>query len=168
MKIGLLSDTHGNESLLHTALEYLVNQYKVDKLYHLGDNYHDGNTIKAYDVPLVQVPGLYCQQYICDQFPNLIIDETNEVKIGLIHDFAQLEKENQNRDKFDILCFGHTHQYDIFDHAGEAWMVNPGHLKNFTDRNSPATFGILEIGDQVNVKIISTNDQVLLSKQIRI
>jgi len=41
MKVGIVSDTHGNLSGLLDLVDYLLNEVKADKIFHLGDNYSD-------------------------------------------------------------------------------------------------------------------------------
>ena len=45
IKLGVISDTHGNEELLTLASSYLIDIVSVKKIYHLGDNYYDADPL---------------------------------------------------------------------------------------------------------------------------
>ena len=63
MKIGIISDTHGNIGLLENAADWLIQKQKIAILYHLGHDYDDVKCLGDRFVEIVQVPGLYDNRY---------------------------------------------------------------------------------------------------------
>ena len=75
MKIGVMSDTHGNRPLMHRVADCMVNEDAVDVIFHLGDNYDDGRELELTGRNVRIIPGLYCDEYHEGRVPNTLIEE---------------------------------------------------------------------------------------------
>jgi len=141
MRIGIISDTHKNTALHTSALDELMD-YGVSKVYHLGDNYSDGELEIEMGVDTIRVPGLYCPEYSDKSIEKIAYDIVQGVGIVMAHD------QNEIKDK-DISCnniilFGHTHKAELTILNGRLYM-NPGHLKSEKDKGRPPSYGIISI-----------------------
>jgi uncharacterized protein len=137
MKIGVLSDTHDNE----TAVDLALREFKlrgVELVVHCGD-IQSPSTVQLFaDLPAHFVLGN------CDWQPDLLassidtIDaklhqpfgelEISGVTVGWVHShdarlFSNLELSN----RFDYLFYGHTHKAEQH-RSGKTLVVNPGAL----------------------------------------
>ncbi|MFH1728178.1 MAG: metallophosphoesterase family protein [Pseudomonadota bacterium] len=144
IKAGIISDTHGNIGLFSEIMVYLNDTIKIDKLYHLGDNFSDPDKIKT-DAQIIKVPGLYCPEYDDLSIAKIAYDKLFSANICLVHNKEILLDEDI--DSTQILLFGHTHKYYVGKENG-MFFINPGHLKDKFHRDQIATFGILEIEDK--------------------
>ena len=64
MKIGIVSDTHRNKAYLEQAVDWLLSNYHIASLFHLGDDYEDVVDLVDLGIDIVQVPGIYHQKYL--------------------------------------------------------------------------------------------------------
>lgn len=143
MKIGVVSDTHRNKELLHSAVDWMVNRQKIASLYHLGDDYDDVTDLSEFFVDMVQIPGVYDERYKNGTLPSKITENIFGISILLVH---SIDKDLTDDDliKSDIILHGHTHKEELRLEDGKLFM-NPGHLKGPLDKNMAPTFGILSI-----------------------
>jgi putative phosphoesterase len=165
MKIGVMSDTHGNLAFLKEAAEYLVKQEKVDRLYHLGDTYQDGRRLLKYDVPVVGVPGIYDPEYFEPIYENEVREECLGVRFLLVHDRTKLKPAALK--KTDVVLSGHTHRYEIKrDEETDIIYCNPGHLKAPIDKQREPSFAVITVDDLVvAVKLKDLKGNVLEEKK---
>lgn len=127
MKIGLISDTHGNWSAIDQAVSIAQN---MDMWLHMGDCTPDAEYLQS----LVEVP-VYGVAGNCDwPTPNIhyekIID-LGEHRIFITHghnygvrytqEYIMEAAESQNA---DIAVYGHTHIVEYF--PGPPLILNPG------------------------------------------
>ena len=89
MRIGIISDTHKNRDLHAMVLDELLAQ-GVSKIYHLGDNYADGELEIEYGVELIRVPGIYCPEYTDKAFEKVAFDTVQGVGIVMGHDLKDI------------------------------------------------------------------------------
>ena len=165
MKIGVISDTHGNEVLTEKAISVLVGQENIDRLFHLGDSYDDGQKIVG-KAPVVEVvPGIYCPEYFVEDVPNVIINEVEGWQIALVHKREDVKDEQLNQT--DIILYGHTHQYDISEQNGK-WYINPGHLKAHFDKGREASAAVLDVSpESITVTILGTEGEPFEQKTLK-
>jgi uncharacterized protein len=146
MKIGIISDTHGNIENQEKAVDWLTKKQKINVLYHLGDDYDDAAHLGGYFLEIVQVPGIYDDRYKSKSLPAKAIETVLGLNILLVH---VLEKDATKDDimRSDIILHGHTHKDEIRLDNGRLY-VNPGHLKGPLDKNMPPSFGLITIEDR--------------------
>jgi putative phosphoesterase len=146
MKIGVVSDTHGNTDLLETAVDWMVRKHKIAMLCHLGDEYDDVRGLEDRYLEIVQVPGIYDERYKDGSLPAKLCETVLGLAILLAH---SCEKDVSKGDvqRSDIILYGHTHREELRLVDGKLFM-NPGHLKGPLDKNMPPTFGMLTIQDR--------------------
>ncbi len=140
-KIGIISDTHNNNFLMTEVCNYLLEKEQVNTIYHLGDNYEDGEYLISLSLPVKVVPGLWCDQFNNWKTPKIIIEEINMVKLAFAHTLDIIL--NSSGKECHILCYGHTHTPIIKKDKNKVFF-NPGHLKKKIDRANEASFGIIK------------------------
>ena len=167
MKIGVMSDSHGNIEYVRQATEYMMEE-EVDYIIHLGDDYYDARILDILPIDVIKVPGIYEAVYQDASVPNRVIQNIAGLEVLITHtrdshrsDLPQdkIPEEYIASRKVDMVLFGHTHSfYAKLD--GGILMVNPGHLKA-GDKKGEATFAILDINnEQVGVKILNMKGEV--------
>lgn len=127
MKILVLSDSHGQMSLMEQA----VRAEKPDEVFHLGDHIRDAEQLERIfpGIPITRVVGN------CDYFSNGVetiqcyrqgtsIFATHghryQVKFGYLRvEYAAREAGAQ------VVLFGHTHEPYCRQYGG-LWLLNPG------------------------------------------
>lgn len=146
MKIGIISDTHGNIENQEKVVEWLTKKQKINVLYHLGDDYDDVASLGDHFLEIVQIPGIYDERYKNKSLPAKLFETVLGLNILLVH---VLEKDATKDDimRSDIVLHGHTHKEEIRLENGRLY-VNPGHIKGPLDKNMPPTFGIITVVDR--------------------
>jgi len=145
MKIGIVSDTHGNIELLETAVDWLVRKQKIAMLYHLGDDYDDVKGLGDRYIEIVQVPGIYDGRYKDGSLAVKSFETVQGLNVLLVHSYEK-DAVPEDVQRSDIIMYGHTHREELKFADGKLYM-NPGHLKGALDKNMPPTFGVLAIQD---------------------
>ncbi|MGC8738685.1 MAG: metallophosphoesterase family protein [Candidatus Hydrogenedens sp.] len=154
--IGVISDTHGNILLMERVCAYLLHEGNVHTIYHLGDNYEDGEYLISTGYPIKVVPGLWCDQFEDGKIPKVVIEEIHNVKIAFAHTIDLILKSRGK--ECNIQCFGHTHT-PIIKKENNKICFNPGHLKKTIDRGNEASFGIIKFEtNYIYFEIISARD----------
>lgn len=162
-KIGLLSDTHGNFKLQQEAAEFLVHHAEIDRFYHCGDDYSDADPLLHYGLPVVRIPGIFETCYKQKLVPVMQCDEVEGWRINLVHDLKDMTPELLQR--ADIIVYGHSHDYKAEKGVGRVF-INPGHLKDITHKNRPATFGLIILTKAiVSVNIFGLDKKILLDQE---
>jgi len=72
--IGVISDTHGNRTLMHAVADRIRATERADFIIHLGDNYSDAEELADAGHAVRMVPGLQCDAYH-DHLVPIVIDE---------------------------------------------------------------------------------------------
>jgi len=129
MRIGIISDSHGNTGRVRQALYEMG---RVDMLFHLGDGFRDVQDIGAYhDGPVVGVRG---NQDFGSDLPPTVILQLDGYRVLLTHGHLHRVKWGMERLSFSareqqvrIVCYGHTHQSACEEDRGILY-VNPGSL----------------------------------------
>ena len=148
--VGVVSDTHGNREGMLLLAERL-RSLGVEILLHLGDDYRDLATLAQAGLKVIGVPGVYCPEYRNPKIPNRQVVELGGLKFFLTHtetrhpyDDPQDSDPEMTCYEVDAVLFGHTHAPGLEERQGVPW-INPGHLRNRTDRGHPPTFALLKI-----------------------
>jgi putative phosphoesterase len=158
MKIGVMSDTHGNIDNLEKAVEVLKN-LGAEKLIHLGDNYTD---VAETGEDMMQVPGVFSDEYQKPSIPNRRIENFNGWRVLLTHTVSAHENDLPDDIKpeecieektVDMVLYGHTHIPSARQKHGVVY-VNPGHLKDEDKKGYPPTCACINLEEQrAQVKI---------------
>lgn len=150
MLVGVVSDTHGNREGMLLLAERLKSQ-GVQTLLHLGDDYRDHQNFSQAGLEVIGVPGIYCPEYRDPHIPNRRVVEIGSVKFLLTHTETRHPYDDpQDLDpelvcyEVDAVLFGHTHVPEIQERQGVVW-INPGHLRDRTDRGQAPSFALLHI-----------------------
>ena len=155
MKIGIISDTHGDMRSIEKAISYLE---KCDLIIHAGDYIDDAEYIHyATDVEVKCVKG-NSDLYRFDGDYELTFSVKNkkffvchghyhDVKMG-INSLYKLAK----REDMDVVVFGHTHipTYKTID---DIIFINPGSLA-YPRGKSDKSFGVLTIDNNISYEEI--------------
>jgi putative phosphoesterase len=172
MLVGVVSDTHGNREgmlLLVERLRFLG----VQTLLHLGDDYRDLATLAQAGLEVFGVPGVYCPEYRDPHIPNRQVVALGGVKFLLTHTETRHRYDAPEDPDPELACyevdavlFGHTHAPELEERQGVAW-INPGHLRNRTDRGHPPTFALLHISPpELKVQVHRLVDGLPIQKKI--
>lgn len=148
MKIGIISDSHGNIECIIKALEKIG---EADLWLHCGDYGKDALFIKKYtQKDVIAVQGN------CDSGIDYKIDEFIEIfgkKIWLTHGHRYKIKHSKNellwwakQYEIDIVIYGHTHIAENID-LNNIILFNPGSVS--IPRHGNPSCGLLEITDEI-------------------
>ena len=152
MKILMISDTHGNTSMINKMVSLAVD---FDLTIHLGDNYPDGVPFIDSNVPIIRVPGTWGWEYQDNTIDNRRYEEFLGWRFFLTHtptiDVHDLDSDLDpvdvlNNNGCDIFCHGHTHKPTIYT-VGNVTVLNPGHLKSSFDRGYNASYAKIELSE---------------------
>ena len=137
MRVGVVSDSHGEIYNLRKMAKWLVEKQNVEVIVHLGDNYDDVYVLENLGVKIIKVPGVFSNYYQDTDIPNRVI-VTFDDKIVLIthieccHDNdlpGDIKPEELVRKKaVDVILYGHSHIPRI-KQIQNILYINPGHLK---------------------------------------
>ena len=163
MKIGVVSDSHGEMENLRRALK-AMREAGADRIVHLGDDYDDVTALSDQErAMIIQVPGVFSTYYQDPGIPNRLIEEWEGVRVLLTHTHqahkhdlpTDLPPEDAvARGEVRMVLFGHSHIPEVREQGGVIW-VNPGHLKADDKKGYPPTYALLEIvGSEVRVSIL--------------
>ncbi|MEW6684590.1 MAG: YfcE family phosphodiesterase [Candidatus Edwardsbacteria bacterium] len=173
MKIGVVSDTHGNIEYLKKVIDKF-HQEGVEIFIHLGDDITDLEGLKEPSVEWIEIPGVYEPIYVESNLPHRVIKEFEGLRFLLTHsptshpnDFPsdiKPEEVVKNRE-VDVILYGHTHKPELKEEEGVLW-VNPGHLKKEDKKGFPPSYAILECNrKRTEVKIIDfLQKKIIFSK----
>ena len=153
MKIGIISDTHGNLNSVDDAVAVAQN---MEMWLHCGDCVPDAEYLQTIvDVPVYGVAG-NCDWPMGDTCYERIVDAAGH-KIFLTHghnygvrytqEYIMEAAESQGA---DIAVYGHTHIVDNV--KGSVWVLNPGSASRPRDENR-GSFMIMELFENVEPKI---------------
>lgn len=157
MKILVVSDTHTkNKKLIHKVAAM---EEKPDLMFHLGDYVGDGLIIsRALNISPIIVMGN--GDHRSAGFKEEEIIEIEGKKIFLTHGHKLSVSLNLNRIFYrakelgaDIALFGHTH-VPIIERVEDIIIMNPGSPSSPRGFSHKKTFAIIDIGEEINTKII--------------
>lgn len=107
-KILVLSDSHGNKSLL----EQIIKQEQYDVVFYLGDGIRDLDYIEI-EKPIYKVAG-NCDWFSFESIQDFISVENVKVLIAHGHQYhvknglSEILSEAK-RKQYNLVCYGHTH-----------------------------------------------------------
>jgi putative phosphoesterase len=163
VKIGVMSDTHGNHALMHRVAALMTEKLGATVIIHAGDDYADAQELVLYGHDVRMVPGLWCREYNNPRIRRRIHEEFQGVAIACAHADKDLQHEEYAA---AIIITGHTHVARI-EHIGKSVFLNPGHLKALHDRGQDASFAMIHIEDKsVRIAIHELTGGVRLEKTI--
>lgn len=147
MRIGVISDSHGDSKAIVRALDHMG---EADVIFHLGDYVKDCEHIKKiHSGPIYKVSGN------CDFFTDTNTPSEQRIAIGGKTVFAVHGHKYRVKDGIkvlyykgleigaDIVLFGHTHSARIV-RVDEMVFLNPGSVSRPRNVHRP-TYGIIEI-----------------------
>ena len=153
MKIGILSDTHNNQSNVRSALE-ILRQEQVDTLFHCGDITELETTLLLVEFRVICTFGngdwnaaeirqnlLY---FRADNVSGISYEGNwDGIKIAATHGHLPGILENQIQSgEFDYVFHGHSHLSEDRQ-AGRTRVINPGALGGL--KREPRGFAILDL-----------------------
>lgn len=150
MRIGIVSDTHGNLTNTHTAIARL-GEFEIQAVLHCGDigsasivplfaewptHFVFGNVDS--DSALLRHTIRDAGQHCHERFGEI---ELHGRRMALLHgDDTRCLQDAVQADEYDLVCYGHTHQPE--QHVvGRTLVLNPGALH----RANPHTFAIVDL-----------------------
>jgi len=145
MKILVISDTHGNLK----NLEFALKNFPHDKVFFLGDGYKD---LKNFgDEEIYAVKG-NCDFFVCPEEDEVLNIENHKILLTHGHTYGvkytmSTITEKAEKEKFDLVCFGHTHKFLNLEKNGVIYL-NPGSLGAMCE-NSFAILNITKDGIKV-------------------
>lgn len=153
MRIGIVSDTHGNRRMVNLALAEL-RERGITTVLHCGD-IDDPETVELfrsftthfvfgncdYDKAALRTAMADIGATLHDHFGNL---ELEGVKLAFLHgDDQPMMRDVERSGYYDFLFYGHTHQ--AAEHrTGPTRVINPGALH----RARPKTFVVLDLASR--------------------
>lgn len=172
IKLGVVSDSHGNTELLRRVAVHMVKDMGVGVIAHLGDEHTDTQVLSDLDAELLSVPGVFHPDYRNPDVKNRLTHHLCGWTIMLSHtptphrnDLPEDPdpEEMINYRQIDVLLFGHTHKPTIEVKNG-VLCVNPGNLKEEDKKHTP-TYAVLTINEDEIEAIIydATSDTPLRS-----
>lgn len=161
MIIGVLSDTHNNCELMMKAVRILTDDFCIDSLIHLGDDWEDKEYLERLGYQVKGVPGLWCSAYRSGYVPKVGISTFNNTQIVYVHDIQALTEIPL---KTALLLSGHTHHFHIELRQGIPHM-NPGHLKSPINRGREASFGVVQLDKKsMSLSVYNLQRQLQLNR----
>lgn len=154
--LGVVSDSHANIGLLKDVSKRLVEEFKVNTVVHLGDNYDDAKVLDEYPIEKYVVPGVFSSYYADTEIPNRLFISIVGWRLLLSHTLKPHQndiegdvdpEEMVEKRKIDILLYGHTHIPNI-EVKNKVLLMNPGNLKLDDKKHSP-TFGLLKLTPRI-------------------
>ena len=85
MRLGVVSDTHGNLDFLQRAADILIRRFGVEAIVHLGDDMADALQMELRGRPLFAVPWMYEEAWRDERIPHRIVTSFGGVSFLLIH-----------------------------------------------------------------------------------
>lgn len=164
MRVGLVSDTHGELENLREALRQMTQTHGVEMIVHLGDEWEDAAVFKELPpaVETLSVPGIYAQEYRNPAVLNRVLKETASWRVLFTHTPSAAPNdlpgdpdpgELAAAQAVDVVAYGHTHVPSAEERDGVLW-VNPGHLKSADKKGHSPSYAVLTFSDgEAGVKI---------------
>lgn len=165
MRLGLISDTHGELENLREALRQLSQVHDVEEVVHLGDEWEDAEAMKEEwpDLKLLIIPGVYARQYLDPAIPNRPVYRFENWKILFTHTPEAHANDLPNdpdpvklatAHRIDVVAYGHTHIPALEERDSVLW-VNPGHLKSTDKKGHSPSYAVLDIQpDKIEASVI--------------
>lgn len=173
MKMGVMSDTHGNLDTMRRVAAKMIDKYEVDAIIHLGDDSTDVEELSSLPIDLYWVPGVFEERYKDANITNRLIKDFEEVPFLLTHtptkDSHDIDGDIDPVQAIEdgdvkVVLHGHTHLWKIGEEK-EVIVINPGHLMSEKSKGKEPSFAVLEVAPgKLNAKIVSLDDKVEAEK----
>lgn len=145
MKIGIISDTHGNMGAVEAVLTQVPD---ADLWLHAGDFISDARYLEQLaDTGVVKVAGN--GDWPGADEPNETIVEAAGHRIFLTHGHTygvnhgtEILAQAAAKEGCDIAVYGHTHRVELS--PGDVWIINPGSASRPRDEYRPS-FMVMEL-----------------------
>ncbi len=178
MKLGVMSDSHGNLVYTQHACDLMIHKLGAQAIIHLGDDYADTKSLDTDGRPIYAVPGMYEAAWNDDRLSHRLIKEFGGVTFLISH--------TSTRDKHDrtgdinpgraltrygaqVLLHGHTHRFGVTQAVDGLIVVCPGHIKAEKDRGSIPTFAMIEAGyPDISISFVDLNGEVLEDESFQV
>lgn len=156
MKIIVFSDSHGDLSLMKSAIEAVG----PDRAIHLGDYVRDAAELQRLypNIPFDIVKG---NNDFVTAYPQSKVLEIGGKTLYLSHGDRYAVKFGIERIAWkgkelgvDAVLFGHTH-VPYLDRDGGMWIMNPGCIGHQTYLSKSPTYGLIEISGDITFEIVS-------------
>jgi len=175
MKIGVMSDSHGELDQVREAGRFLVEELGVDLIVHLGDDEPDADALRGLGPEVIAIPGVFGDRYRDPAVVNRVRTEFGPWRVLLSHT-PERHKYDRPDDpdpqalvragEIDLLLHGHTHTPFVSEKGGVV-IVNPGHLKSSDTKGHTASFACLEVqGRQLEVTVYSLGAKSVLHNEV--
>ncbi len=175
MKIGVMSDSHGELDNVREAGRFLTEELGVDLIVHLGDDIEDAEALRDLGPEVIAIPGVFSELYKDPAVTNRVRTDWGAWRVLLSHT-PDAHKYDLPEDpdpqalvragEVDLLLHGHTHTPFVSEKAG-AVIVNPGHLKSSDKKGHGASFACLEVrGRELEVTVYSLASKSVLHSEV--
>ncbi len=164
MILGVMSDTHGHMEFMKSAAKRMIEDFEVESIIHLGDDYSDAMKLSTSEAGLIAVPGMYEPAWDDKSISHRLIRRLGGISFLMTHtpkrdpgDRVEDINPESAREKhgIEVLLHGHTHQHRAEKLSDGVVIINPGHLKSEKDRGFAPTFAIIDAKKpRISVKII--------------
>jgi uncharacterized protein len=160
IKIGVISDTHIPECTSKLPDKLVKGLAGMDMIVHAGDlaDVSVLEALKGVCTDVRAVAGNMDNGDVCRALPEKLVFKTGNFSIGVTHGYGPPQKLPAmvrrlfKKDKVDLIIFGHSHQ-PVCSTETTPWLFNPGSPTD-TIFAPYRSFGVLEIGDRIQMKII--------------
>ena len=149
MRIGVISDSHGDKNAVEKAVKQMAG---VDAIFHLGDYAKDGELIKKLHPGQLYVVSGNCDFFTDADTPSELLLEMEGKRVFVTHGHKYGVKDGLNKLYYkgqelgaDIVLFGHTHSSQVV-RVEEMVLFNPGSVSRPRNTKRP-TYGIIEISN---------------------
>ena len=172
MRVGVVSDSHGEIENLRKAAIWLIDKQNVEVIVHLGDNYEDTCVLENLGVRILKVPGVFSNYYQDRDIPNRVVVTFNGRKVLITHTECCHEndlpedinpEELVNKDAVDVVLYGHSHIPRI-DQRHSILYINPGHLKSEDKKGYPPSVAVVDFKEQISANIFDLIGKMIQSE----
>ena len=172
MRVGVVSDSHGEIENLRRAARWLIDNQNVEVIVHLGDNYDDTGVLENLGVRIVKVPGVFSSYYQDTDISNRIVETFNGRKVLITHTDCCHEndlprdikpEELISKEAVDVVFYGHSHIPSI-EQRQSILYINPGHLKTEDKKGYPPTVAVVDFTNQISVTIFDLMGKMIQSE----
>jgi putative phosphoesterase len=135
MRIAVISDTHAGAPTPWMQAVYQAYLEPADVLVHCGDM--TGQALWSFFLQhpcFYAVAGNMCEWELSRELEQRVSFTAAGLTVGVVHGWGQ-DRTGLSRKVaesfgpgYDLICFGHTHTPEWARH-GQAWVVNPGSLR---------------------------------------
>jgi hypothetical protein len=173
MKIGVMSDTHGNLDTMRRVATKMIEENGVDTIIHLGDDSSDIEELASLPIETYWVPGIFEGRYSDSNITNRLIKDFEDIPFLLSHTFTRdahdLDGDIDPTQAIEdgdvkVMLHGHSHMWRLDEEKGVI-VINPGHLMSESSKGRAPSYAILDITSRKLYAKVLTLDGELLSEK---